>query len=253
MYVTLGRALAEEGVFSFRFDLSGIGESLAVGSAGSSLDRAANEIAAAMDYLQANFGIKKFVLFGLCSGADDAFYAAQQDDRIVGAVLLDGCGYRTMGYYWHRLVSHYLPRAFTFSKWANLLQRLLGKKASASTLALGEDVREFPDRATAASQLQSLIDRDLKLRFIYTGGVGEYFNHSAQFQAMFAGVAWSDSVSSSFHPQFDHVASLCEHRAMMIEEIVSWVVASWPQTASKPAPIVTTPLPATALAAPCVS
>lgn len=102
LHVDLARSLATENILSLRFDLSGIGESLAVGTCGSSLDRAAIEISAAIDFLSENYGITRVALFGLCSGADDALYAALQDKRIVGLFCVDGCGYRTPKFYLYR-------------------------------------------------------------------------------------------------------------------------------------------------------
>ncbi len=60
------------GLASFRFDLSGIGESLPIGASGCSLERATTEIRQALDWLETQHGFKQFALFGLCSGADDA-------------------------------------------------------------------------------------------------------------------------------------------------------------------------------------
>ena len=110
LHVDLAHEVSKSNMLSIRFDLSGIGESLGVGQGGQSIDRAANETAQAMDYLSEKYGIKKFVLFGLCSGADDSVHTALTDKRVVGVVALDGCGYRTKRFYWHRLVSHYAPR-----------------------------------------------------------------------------------------------------------------------------------------------
>ena len=121
LHVELANRLRHMGIPSLRFDLSGIGESLGIGSSGSSLDRAANEIGQAIDCIAKRYGIEKVILFGLCSGADDSIHTASVDDRVCGVVAMDGCGYRTGGYYWHRLAGHYLPRMTKLSKWTGLL------------------------------------------------------------------------------------------------------------------------------------
>lgn len=220
MYVNLARELERQGILSLRFDLSGIGESLPVASGGTSLQRAANETRQAMDFLQENYGVKRFVLFGLCSGADDGFNTAIDEDRVDGLVLLDGCGYPTADFHKRRVHSHYLPRLKSLSWW----RKKVGHSDDApNSLQIGNDIREFPSRDVAAKQLQGLVDRGTKLHFIYTGGVADYYNHESQFAEMFHDVEFRDQVTSQFFPEMDHVAILCEDRAKLVNEISSWV------------------------------
>lgn len=220
MYVHLARSLAQQGIPSLRFDLSGIGESLPVASSGTSLQRAANETRQAMDLLQDTYGIERFVLFGLCSGADDGFHTALNESRVAGFVALDGCGYPTPGFFKHRLKSHYIPRLFSPTFW---MQKLRPDPVASGSLRIGDDIREFPSRDQAAVELQSLVDRDVMLRFIYTGGVAHYFNHEAQFEKMFHDVDFRGNVTCKYFPEMDHVAILCEDREMLLTDITSWV------------------------------
>ena len=220
MHVDLARHLSANGLRSLRFDLSGIGESLGVGAVGSSIDRAAAETAEAMDMLGRDFGCERFVLFGLCSGADDSVHTALGDERVAGVVVIDGCGFRTSRFYFHRMVKHYLPRLARPAKWMSLLQRKLRSGDDVpSTLQAGTDVREFPGRDEAARQLQTLTDRRVNAHFVYTGGVGEYYNHPEQFYEMFHDVNWQGNVSTRFFPMMDHVALLCEDRRQLIAHI----------------------------------
>lgn len=222
LHVEAARALAEQNIASFRFDLSGIGESLAIGGTGTSLQRAAKEIGDAMDLLESRYGIKKFFLFGLCSGADDSFFTAQQDKRVCGAVLMDGCGYKTSRYTIHKLLGHYLRRSVSPQRWFDVVNRRIKKDAEPSMIPDGEDIREFPQQREAAVQIQSLVDRDMKLRFIYTGGVAEYYNYESQFWDMFSDVEFNQYVSTVFYPEMDHVAFLEEDRRTLIADVVKW-------------------------------
>lgn len=219
LHVDLAEALADFGLPSLRFDLSGIGESLAVGNQGDSLQRAASEIGQAIDMLERDYGIRRVAIFGLCSGADDGFNAAVHDDRIVGLFLLDGCGYRTRKYYWHRLVKHYLRKALSLRSWIRIFERQCLRKSAPATLQLGTDIREFPSQPVAAAQLQQLVDRSVRIHFHYTGGVKEYYNHAEQFDDMFPGVCGNGLVSSTYRPEADHVAYLCEHRQELVTAV----------------------------------
>ena len=71
------------------------------------------ECGEAMDYLAERRGIERFILGGLCSGADAAYFTAVEDSRVVGIFQLDGFAYRTWRYY----VTHYAPRLLQAAVW----------------------------------------------------------------------------------------------------------------------------------------
>ena len=92
MYVSMGRAFASLGYYGFRFDVAGLGDSRV--KAGASENRLYSkdsvvDVKAAMDFLEATRGVRRFVLVGLCSGAYLAFHTAVEDPRVVGQVLLN--------------------------------------------------------------------------------------------------------------------------------------------------------------------
>jgi pimeloyl-ACP methyl ester carboxylesterase len=221
LHVELARELADHGIPSLRFDLSGIGESFGVGAACRSIDRAALEASAALDFLQQELGCEQFVMFGLCSGADDSFHAALSDPRIIGVILMDGCGYRTSKYYLHRMLE-LASKATSPTKWMHKLSQLAGDAPSQpSTLQTGDDVREFPPREVAEAQLNELIDRGTQVHFLYTGGVAHYYNHANQIKAMFPSAKDRDEVSSRYLPELDHVAMLVQDRNMLIDHVAT--------------------------------
>ncbi len=89
MHVRLARHLAESGVTSFRFDLPGVGDSRALEGSGTLLADAITGIQAALDMLQRRGVASRFVVFGLCSGADHALMIACWDPRVVGIAVVD--------------------------------------------------------------------------------------------------------------------------------------------------------------------
>ncbi len=223
-YVDVANDLARRGIPSLRFDISGIGESFGVGVGGRSIDRAADEISQAIDWIFANTKMQKIVLFGLCSGADDSLHAAVRDHRVTAVVPMDGCGYRTPAYYWHRFRGHHLHRILRPKKWWDVARRLLGQSNTAPrSLQQGDDIREFPPRETAVTELSELADRKTRLHFVYTGGVGMYYSYAQQFYDMFPELKERDEISTCFHPAMDHVAYLCEDRAALVDHIGSQI------------------------------
>ena len=228
LHVDAARELASQGIPSLRFDLSGIGESLPVGSQGTSLDRAASEISEAVDWIGnvtdkgCSGKIEKVILFGLCSGADDSLHTAPLDERIVGLIAMDGCGYRTAGYYLRRIFKFYLPRVLSLAKWKGLWYRhRQQKKAVPRSLQPGYDVREFPSRRKARQILKALLQRDVRLHFIYTGGSesGQYYNYDGQFRAMFPKLHRDHRLTHRYFAEMDHVAFLWEDRTRLVDHI----------------------------------
>ncbi len=224
LHVQLARRLANYGIPSLRYDLSGIGESLAVGSGGSSLQRATREAIAAMDWMQQECDIEKFVLFGLCSGADDALAIAQYDQRVVGLSMMDGLGYRTKQFYLHWILKKQLPKMLRASKWFALLRGLIQvKQCSSQSMPIGQDIREFPQRAEAERQLRYLLQRGIQLQLIYTGGVVDYYSYENQFTDMFPSLSGHINIHKRYFPRMDHLATLSEDREVMLGELQRWM------------------------------
>jgi hypothetical protein len=225
LHVKLCRSLASTGITALRFDLSGIGESLPIAESGTSLERATKETQQAMDWMQKECGVERFVLFGLCSGADDALAVADQDSRVVGISMIDGLGYRTRRFHWERFRLKYVPRIVTPGKWIALAKRNILPKKEAKTLVNGDDIREFPPRDTAAQLLLRLLNKGVEMQLLYTGGVIDYYSYADQFWDMFPELdrrRFEPSISVNHKPMFDHVLSLRSDREAWIQRVVQW-------------------------------
>lgn len=250
LHVQLARRLADLGVASFRFDLSGIGDSFAVGSQGTSLQRAEREVGEAMDWLNHQYGFERFVLFGLCSGADDALATAVHDSRIVGLSMLDGCGYRTPWFYINFVAYKYLPKLLSARKLAEKAARWFRPETNAQSMPLGVDIREYPMREVAESQLSDLVNRGVQMQFVYTGGAIDYYSYEDQFFDMFPSLSQyrplrrssakrvrelstnkqTESVDDSpnpitveYLPEADHLAMIKSDREELLSKLTKWI------------------------------
>ncbi len=96
--VRIARDLAARGHVSLRFDFSGVGESPPSSSPEPPPGRFVSEVRQAMDFLAAARNVRRFRLFGNCSGAGISFLTAVDDDRVEGAALVNPQGRRTMRY-----------------------------------------------------------------------------------------------------------------------------------------------------------
>ncbi len=222
-YAALARRLAGQGIPSFRFDLSGVGDSPARGEHSGAIEGAARDVSDAMDFLARKRQTQRFVLFGLCSGAVLAQHVAARDERVAGAVMIDGVGYPTTGFY----LRHYAPRAFRLGTWLRAARRLTTRRDSAKRAPLLSESNffDFPPRAQARAELAGLIGRGARLLFVYTGGVAEhYFNHRRQFVEAFGQLdAGGDLLSVEYDAAADHLYAAHEHRQRLFERVETWI------------------------------
>lgn len=88
LHVLLARSLAKAGVASLRVDQSGIGDSATRADNLPAQEVPIQEINDAMEELESR-GFRRFILFGICSGAMNAIRAANGNPKIAGLVLVN--------------------------------------------------------------------------------------------------------------------------------------------------------------------
>lgn len=233
--VKLARALAREGFRCLRLDLSGIGDSPPRRDAQSFAESAIADIGEVLDDLTALFGPTGFVLFGLCSGADNALEMAKRDKRIVGTVMIDGVAYRNPRYYlehYGRLLNR--PKAWlNFGKRAatKVVTKTVGKlpliktdakPVEAQPLPIADYVREFASREVVSEQIQGLVDRGVKMYWLYTAGMSIYYNHERQFFDNFKSVDFKGRIDHDYFANADHTFTELNTQRMLLDAVVRW-------------------------------
>lgn len=92
LYVEMARRWASLGFAVLRADLAGSGDSRAP-EGQSECDpyppSALADIARAMDFLESRVGSRRFIVAGICSGADLAFRAAAENDRVACSLVIN--------------------------------------------------------------------------------------------------------------------------------------------------------------------
>lgn len=220
MYVQLARALAAEGFVVFRFDQSGLGDSPVSSQAGEGRKR--RETAAAMDLVARETGVRRYVLGGLCSAADDAFNIAPDEHRVSGLLLLDGVAYTTFLY----RLRYNLPRLMNPGKVLRAVRRLLRRRTSSG----GEGVdansfRDFPTRPEAIARLKALDARGASVFMLYTGGIERYYNHKRQAKECFGDVMRSPRMTTDYWADCDHTFYASRHRQRLDAAVIEWMKA----------------------------
>lgn len=128
IYVTMARQLAAAGMPCFRFDHSGMGDSSFSVNTGGREQVLVDELKETLDMLTRKSGCSRFILCGMCSGAEAAFHAAVADHRITGLVLIDGIypapgqkpGWLAIGHR-NNTRRYYRKNMFDIYRWKKLL------------------------------------------------------------------------------------------------------------------------------------
>jgi len=180
--VAIARRLAELGFPVLRFDFSGIGDSSPRSDRSPFAESAMTDVSEAMEWLQAETRAERFILTGICSGADISFRAAIADERVAGVALMNAQGYELdtsdevhADVKQRKDLRYYLTDAlFNPRSWKKVLTgksdyldigRLVGGRLR-SKLA-GESL---PESERLVGELRSLLDRGTRLLILYSEG-----------------------------------------------------------------------------------
>jgi hypothetical protein len=225
--VKIARMLAAQGMVSLRFDLAGLGDSRATTRATSYREQAVNDMREAMDCIEQKFGIRRFAIFGICSGAENALAAALADSRVAGILMLDGFWYRSM---WSRPV-RFLNRlrALTPARLAASIKRRLsrtGAKSEADAQAidfLPADGSANPPRDRFAREMNELAARGASVFLLYTSTATEV-TYARQIHDAFRKEPFVARLRCERHTDIDHTAVLLRAQQKLLGMISSWML-----------------------------
>jgi dienelactone hydrolase len=217
LHVEMTRRLNARGYPTLRFDLSTVGDSSASRVSLSREQQVCSDVSDAIALLREQAGCTRVVLVGLCSGAQNAHLVAHANAAVAGAIFLDGYAYRSLGF----RLRHYLPRLLSPARVMRHLKRRL-RPADAGDES-GFRV-EFPPQARVRGELAGMLERGLKLCFIFSGGASGYFNHRRQFAECYGRkLAAHPGVRVHFLPEADHTYVLVDDRKRLLDTIERWL------------------------------
>lgn len=232
--VKLARRLVASGFTAIRFDVSGIGDSRASQSTLSFEAQAVADIRAAMDYVQATCGIRRFVLVGLCSGADNA-HASAHDERVFGLVMLEPYAYPT----WRTRMRFRSMGLRTPIRLANYVRRriwrMLGGAGATDGKNPGEGeaadeapsepyVRRKPPLADFAAGLRRVLDRGGAVMAMYSGSSLRLINHAGQLDRVLRPFGLAGRISCQLCPETNHTFTELAAQEQLLDRIVAWAV-----------------------------
>ena len=220
--VRLARRLAQIGCHALRFDFSGLGDSSKRQSSASVVERSVEDTRFALDFLERRRKIRRFVVVGLCSGADIAHRTAVVDDRICGTVVIESYAYPTTQYFLRR----YARRALSVDVWARFLAQTLGLVAHQTDTmsALERDFGffwELPYKVRLEAELRTLISRGVARLAVFSGNNRNYA-YEAQFADSFPKIDFRDLLDVAYFRQADHGYAIEADRQALVSRIVEW-------------------------------
>ncbi|MCW2951949.1 MAG: hypothetical protein JWQ48_1119 [Conexibacter sp.] len=171
MWVELARRWAADGVPTLRVDLAGIGDADGEGypmheDGSFHATRFVDQVGAILDTLAARGLPQRFVLGGLCSGAYLAFHAAQRDERVAAALMVNP---RTL--FWSRRLDRVrdardVRKIRRLETWRKLIRgdisrarrQEIWRGIAAAVSALPSELRERRRRGRAGDPLEDALD-----------------------------------------------------------------------------------------------
>jgi len=222
LYVRMARHFSRLGFDSFRFDLSGIGESNRRDDTLPRAQQQIDDIKIIMDSLEESHGRKQFVVMGICTGADNAHRAMVADERIVGAVGIDGYYYATSRYYQNYLFRHLAPRLLRIETWREKIHQLLTAKARRHSQPVTLPFRwEVPAKEKTAADYQLFISRNAHKLCIFTASWP--YNYQDQLADAFPQLPIGENVKALYLENAEHMFPLKEDRDQLTNAISLWL------------------------------
>lgn len=245
--VKVARRLASAGIPTLRFDLAGIGDSVATQTRNAFRAQAVEDMKCAMDFLGERHGLRRFLVFGICSGAENAVAVAMADARITGMLAFDGPTYLTRGVRFERklrrMAAFPLNAAVRASHlwWRDLCDWLGAANASARERTMARLSALLPSRTPASSdgsifdsaeapvvdaaeyerRLLSLVDRGVDVSLMYSVTYNATDRHYGMLSQL-RGSRLLDNVKYRFWPDVDHTATTRDMQVKLLDAIEEW-------------------------------
>ena len=230
VYVQIARRLAASGFIVLRFDLAGIGDSGNRTDNLSLRDGILSDVKDAMNYLAAKHHCERFILSGICSGADNSLRVARSDNRVIGAIPIEAYTFSNPRYHLY----FYRKRIFELRRWRRLLTmqsqfwRILRERMKPSGAPRVVNSSRSPTsqrdgtsfKKEVAAEIQDLLKRGLRFHFIYLVDSSSYYNHYLTLKKKFS--MWKQC-SVTLFTETDHIFTSLASQEALVEVIHYWV------------------------------
>jgi Alpha/beta hydrolase family len=228
LHVVVARRLAAAGIASVRIDLGGIGDSPGRSEVATFRESAVADCRAAMTDLASDLG-ERFVLFGLCSGADNALATAAADPRVVGLVVIDPPSYATNLARVRRLTARLreFDRPSDAVRWGvRAVRRRWRRRPATGSADPPASGREFPSRDEYGVQLTRLVERGVHILAIYSAAQGQNYNHRDQLFELYPHLR--GRIDREYFPTCNHMFTEVAAQAALCDAVSAWCQRQFP-------------------------
>lgn len=222
LYVDIARNLANAGFASLRLDQSGKGDSDALPGLAATEVTIAN-LRSAAECLARETGVRRFVVGGLCSGADDALQAGSQLEGLAGLFMFDGYVHRTARFYFHR----YGPKLFSLQSW---MKRLSFSEVHSKPT--NNDIGKLRNWGTPTEMIERyrmLIDKGVYILAVFSGWNDNCYAYPSQFIESISHRQAATYAAELHIPGSTHLLHLSVHRQRAVDGVTGWATARFPE------------------------
>jgi pimeloyl-ACP methyl ester carboxylesterase len=187
------------------------------------------QISDVVDSIARTYQITRFVLVGLCSGADHAILYASRDPRVVGLVLMDPTLPPTLRYYFHYVLQrlarprNWLSVATGRSGLLRLLARHLhARLRSASKLSEEPTLESLQFSPYLTQSYRVVAQCNVKTLAIFTS-VSARHTYPRQMLDAFPETRIAGILRLEYFPESDHHFSPPQSRTRLVDLIADWL------------------------------
>ena len=239
LHVHLARRLAEQGFSVVRFDLSGLGDSLARADNVPYPESTILEAQQVMDQITEMTGIEQFCLMGLSSGALLSLKTALRDDRVVGAGILNPHGF-VRSTEWHQHVEElsasriYAGNLFKLQSWVKAFtgqtnyRRLLSAIWYRLTNSDSRSKKISGEAENIGPELEAFLQKSIDILLLFSGADRSIDNFTELL-----GNHWEKTlphnVQKTIIEDANHTFANPVHQQQAIVAITDWMRRCWPE------------------------
>jgi pimeloyl-ACP methyl ester carboxylesterase len=223
--VRAARLFARHGYAAIRFDFSGLGDSNRLQTAESQAERWLRELRAAMSAATEATRVERFILVGLCSGTDPCIFAAMEDPRVAGVMLMDPFAFPTFRthllYNLRRLKEEASPVRWLQAA-GRKLQMLARKAGPSNTESPVFVTRELPPREEFERWFSTMLGRGVHVFALYTGDFPKWYNYAGQFTERHGTFGNTPLLKLDYRPEANHTFTQLQLQTRLLQDILDW-------------------------------
>jgi pimeloyl-ACP methyl ester carboxylesterase len=179
------------------------------------------------------YGIPRFVLFGICAGADNSIATALVDERVAGIILIDPPTHPTQRsrfrYLYTRVAKRGRPQDVV--RWGvktaeRGLQQVMARLRGGGELpARASGKREAPPLPVYRAQWTGLVERGVRILAIFSGIHGAGYNHPEQLFEWFP--ALRGRIEHAYFSDANHTFTELTVQVELIDTVTRWMAKNF--------------------------